>query len=95
MDIARGREELRPKVVVLVRERHLCGSFGYEQAPKSNQGKKELSWRFLCSFDLFYRNIRTRSRANDMTAHMLDGSIMKRFVRCAVHGQGRNTLRVP
>jgi hypothetical protein len=52
MDIARGREELRAKAVVLVRERHLCGSFGYEQAPKSNQEEKELSWRFLCSFDL-------------------------------------------
>ena len=63
--------------------------------PKVTKEKKELSWSFLCSFDLFYRSRRTRSRANDMTAHMLDGTTMKRFVRCAVHGQGRNTLRVP
>lgn len=41
MDIAREREELRAKVAVVVRERHLCGSFGYEQAPKSNKGEKK------------------------------------------------------
>lgn len=36
---------------------------------------KELPWRFLCSFDLFFRSKRTRFRySNDMTARMLDGS---------------------
>lgn len=46
MDIAREREELRAKVAVVVRERHLCGSFGYEQAPKSNKGEKRIVLEF-------------------------------------------------